>query len=252
MRFDTILEQIDAEQVIASQDLNGVNIRALPYKKGQVNAAKERLEKLYSDYKEEIKKNSVFILVTGNESSEFGNIAQEKFKCFNFDAKIFYKEILEQINSHLYQDKKINSSTFEVISNVLEDKMKNFDVASYPQLMFDARYSRVIRNKDEMLDVMIDAINEIVGGEVIGLDALERVAKDGVKKKYKSRLVPILLHTEDEKLVNQLAKDLAKTSSRVVVLTAGNVKTNVPSLVALETIDEENVGNALKKIANNA
>ncbi len=252
MSFETILEKIDAEQAVANQSLNNVNIRALPYKKGQINAAKENLEKLYFDYKEEVKKNSIFILVTGSESDHFADIAQEKFKCFKFDAKTFYKDILKEINPYLYQDKKINSSIFEVIGNVLEDKMKSFDVASYPQLMFDAKYSRVVRNKDEMLDVMADAINDIVGGEIVGLDALERVSKDGIEKKYKSRIVPILLYSADERFVSNLSKDLTKINSKVAVLTAGNVETDVTSFVTLEAIDEENVGNALKKIANNA
>jgi predicted RNA-binding protein Jag len=128
--------------------------------------------------------------------------------------------------------------------------MKSFDVLSYPQLMFDSKYCRVIKNKKEMLDVTVSAINEIVGGEVVGLDALEKVTKDAVNKEYKSKIVPILIYSDDENFVDKTSNDLRKLNPRVVRISAGKTEKDINPLFSLEKVTEETVKNTLKDIAN--
>lgn len=252
MSLSTILDQINEQKKIAQQDLYSVSPRALPYKKGQVDSAKAKLENLYVDYKNELLKNSVFILVAGSNSEEFSSIAEDKFKCFSVESKVMFREILQKISPELYKDKKINSSVFEVIGNVLEDKMKLLDVGSYNQLMFDAKYLRVVKDEEEMLNVIADAITETVGSEVIGLDALERITQQAVDKNYKSRIVPILVHSADEDFISSISDGLKKISPKVIKIAAGKTSEKFKAKINLEETNEKTVEETLKTIAANA
>jgi len=253
MSFKEILTKINEEKKIAETDLNTISPRAYPYKKGQVDRAKENLESLYVDYKNQVLKNAVFILVTGSHSDEFADIAQDKFECFNIDAKSFYQEIVDQLSPELYKDKNLNSSVFDIAGNVLEDKMKNLDVVSYNSLTFSSKYSKFVKTKAEMVDILKDAINDSVGGEVVGLDALEKVSKEAVNKEYKSRVVPILLRSKDENFLLNIATSIRTINPRVVMVVAGETNNNnINPLSSISEVNETSVGDVLKEIAANA
>lgn len=253
--LEQILEKIDKEKKIAEIDLDMVSKRALPYKKGQVMSARERLEKLYVDYKNEVLKRSIFILTTGSDAGAFANIAEEKYKCFTLEAKTMYKEVVKEIDSQLYQGKMANASLFDVVESILEKRLKLLDIVSYNSLMFNSKYQKTIKDEAGMVDLVTNAVNDIIGGEIIGLDALERVSKVAVNKKYKSKIVPILIYSQDEHLISSLSRDIKRVSSKVVTVKAGEAEgKSLNPMVSLEkeSIDEESVGEALKKIAENA
>ena len=252
MSLEQILGKINEEKVVAEMDLDTVSAKALPYKKGQVESAKSRLEGLYIDYKNELLKKAIFILVTGDESSQFAEIAKEEYKCFSVDGKILFKEIVSELNPDLYVDKVINASIFDVIGNILEDKMKRLDIISYNSLIFNSKYGRTVKTKGDMIDVVKEAVSEIVGGEVIGLDALERITLDAVNSNYKSGIVPILIHSNDEQFIIDISDSLRKLNPRVVRIGAGRLEKDINALITLDKTDENQVGNALKKIAENA
>jgi hypothetical protein len=252
--LEQILDEINKQKKVAEIDLSEVSPRAYPYKKGQVDSAKNKLEGLYIDYKNELLNRAVFILVTGNKSKEFANIAQKEYKCFSMAGETLAEEVVQEINPELYKGKTINASIFDVIDSVLEKKMKSLDVLSYNSLMFNVKYQKVVNTKDEMISVTKDAINDIVGGEVVALDALERAAKEAVNKNYKSKIVPILIYSEDFNLIKTLSRDIIKINPRIVRVLAGETteKQDLNTIANLENIDSEGVGEALKKIAANA
>lgn len=252
--LEQILEQINQDKKIAEIDLSTVSPRAYPYKKGQVDSAKNRLEGLYIDYKNELLNRAVFILVTGNKSEEFANVAKEEFQCFSVSGETLAKEVVSEISPQLYKGKTVNASTFDVIDSVLEKKMKALDVLSYNSLMFNAKYQKVVKTEDDMVAVTRDAINDIVGGEVVALDALEKTAQEAVNKNYKSKIVPILIHSEDFNLIKTLSRDIMKINPRIVRILAGKTecKDDLNTIANLKKIDSEGVGKALKKIAANA
>jgi hypothetical protein len=251
--LEQILDEINKQKKIAEIDLAEVSPRAYPYKKGQVDSAKNKLEGLYIDYKNEILNRAVFILVTGDKSKEFANVAKEEYSCFSVSGETLAEEIVNDISPQLYQGKTVNASIFDVMDSVLEKKMKALDVVSYNSLMFNTKYQRVIRNKDEMVTVVRDAVNDIVGGEVVALDALEKTAKEAVNKNYRSKLVPILIYSEDFNLIKTLSRDIVKINPRIARIIAGESEVKDLNTVAeLTDIDSEGVGKALKQIAANA
>lgn len=253
MSLATVLQEISDTKKIAETDLNTVSPRAYPYKKGQVESAKNRLESLYINYKHELLARTVFILATGSESQLFAELAERDFKCFKFDGKTLFKEIADEIEPTFYINKKVNASTFDVIGNILEDKLKRLDIIAYNTLMFEAKYERVIKTKNEFVDLIGQAICGIVGSEVVGLDALERISQEAVNQGYQSKMVPILIHSNDEEFIKNLSNPLLTLSPRVTRVSAGETKnSNLNPLVSIKEIDEESVGNALKTIAANA
>lgn len=247
--LDSILEKIQQEKKIAEQDLDAVDPRVRSYKKGQIMSAKERLEGLYLEYKNEILKRSVFILVTGNESDKFIKIAEKKFKCFSLEADVMFSEIVDKISPQLYENKTLNAAIFDVVGNVLEDRMKELDIVSYNSLMFSSKFYKNIKDKKEMVEAIREAVSDIVGGEVIGMDALERVSKKAVNKQYKSRIVPILLRTDNEQFIIKMSDSIRLINPRVVRVAAGKTQQDVNAIVNLEEVTEEQVGQALKQIA---
>lgn len=241
MSLETILEKINKETTTASKNIDELDPRVRTYAAGKIRAAKDRLEGLYIDYKSELLNRAVFILVSGEGSGDFAEIAKE-FNCFTLNAETLSKEVVDKVSSQLYINKKINSNTFEVVNNILEDRIKKLDVVSYPSITFSQKYSRVVKNEQEMVDVVKRAINDTVGGEIVGVDALDRVSKEAIEKNYKSRLVPILLHSNDAGYIGQLANDFNHIKYRTA-----NINTN-----ELDGIDSDTVGKTLKQIASNA
>lgn len=253
--LEQILNQITEQKKIAEIDLDSVSRRVYPYKKGQVDSAKNKLESLYIDYKNEILNRSIFILVTGDESQEFAKIASEEYECFSVNANDLAQEIVSEINPQIYLNKTAGSAIFDVIDSVLEKKMKKLDVLSYNSLMFDSKYQRNIGSKEDMVSLVQEAINDIVGGEVVALDALEKTTIKAVNKNYKSKIVPILIYSDSIDLTNKLFNDIVGINRRVANITAGKTKgksKQLNVLTKITEIDSEKVGEALKKIAKKA
>lgn len=241
MSLETILEKINKEKATANKNVNELDPRVRTYAKGKIRAAKDRLDGLYLDYRNELLNRAIFILVSGEDCGRFAEIARE-FNCFTLDAEILAKEVVEKVSPQLYIGKKLNSNTFEVVNNVLEEKIKKLDVVSYPSITFSQKYSRVVKDKEEMVDVVKRAINETVGAEIVGVDALNRISEQAIDKNYKSRLVPILLYSNDSNFINQLSKDFSYIK----------YKTQNVTTEEFEEIDSDAVEKTLRKIAANA
>jgi hypothetical protein len=250
MSLENVLEKISEEQIVANQDLNLVSPRVIAYKKGQVTAAKEKLELLRQDLKQEIIKRSVFIVVTGSEAQKFADIANQEFKCLSFSANRLATDIVNKLSDQLYLNRTLNANTFDIIDNLLEDEMKRLDIASYNKLAFNAKYLRNIKNKQDMIDLVNQAISDNVGSEVIGLDALDKTVNSVMDTKKVSRVVPIVLHTNNNSLTLDLAKNLKTITNKVFTVSAGT-QTNLTNFTIEET-NEETVGQTLKQIATNA
>jgi hypothetical protein len=250
MSLENVLEKISNEQIVANQDLNTVSPAVLPYKKGQVRAAKDRLELLRNELKQETLKRSVFIVVTGDQNKQFAEIAEQEFRCYNVSANQLATDIVNKMSDQLYLGKALNANTFEIVDNLLEDRMKDLDIASYNRLAFNAKYLRNIKNKQEMIDLVSEAIADSIGSEVLGLDALERVVDLIVESKKASRVVPIVLTTNNDILTNDLQKNLKRIASKVFSVSAGQSTTKTS--FSIDEINEETVGNTLKQIATNA
>jgi hypothetical protein len=251
--LEEILKEISKQKKIAEMNLDEVDPRVRPYKTGQVTAAKQRLENLFVDYKNSLMSRAVFIMATGDKAEDFAKLAEEEFSCFAVDASLFFKEIANKVSEALYLGKAVTASLFDVVDNLLYDKLKRLDVMSYKSFIYNSKYARTMSNKHDFVKLLQEAIPQIVGGEVVAIDALERVAQVAVNKEYKSKMLPILIYSSDNMLINQLANDTINLSKRVRVVTAGQTsEQKLTPFVSLEDVTQESVANALKQIAANA
>jgi hypothetical protein len=197
-------------------------------------------------------KNVVFIISSGSEKEQFSMIASEKFKCFNADPEKLFEDIAEKVAPVLYQDKELNASTFEIIGRHLEDKAMELDIGEYPQLLFKQQYSRVVRSKDELQEILKSALSEQVGSELVGIQAVRTVADQAIADSYSSTLVPIILSTDDSGLISHLVRDLKRLSKHVNVVVSGKstktIKSTAGALI-LKKVDEEAVRDTLTEIS---
>lgn len=252
MSLESIIGNIQEEKKIAEIDLDTVSTAAYPYKKGQVKSAKHKLEGLYIEYKNELLKRAVFILVTGDGAGEFAELAESEFKCFATDGDALFKEIVEELNPQLYTDKMANGALFDIVSNILENKLKNLDIVEYNELMYNTKYSRHLKNKEDCIQLVKEAVTEIVGPEIIGLNALEKVTQEAVNVGYKKRSVPIVIFNKDEQFVVDISPRLRNLNPRVVRVAAGKLGMDINAKVIIKNIDTKSVGKALQEIAANA
>jgi hypothetical protein len=252
MSLESIIGNIQEEKAIAEIDLDTVSTAAYPYKQGQVKSAKHKLEGLYIDYKNELLKRAVFILVTGDDAEGFSEIADSEFNCFTTDGDALFKDIVGELNPQLYTDKMANGALFDIVSNILEHKLKHLDIVEYNELMFNTKYSRHLKDKEDCVQLVKEAVTDIVGPEVIGLNALEEVTKEAVNRGYKSRVVPILIFNKDAQFVVDISPRLRNLNPRVVRVAAGKVDIDINAKITLKKTDTKSVGEALKEIAANA
>lgn len=251
MGLKEILSEVDDCNKIINQDLSQVNLKARTYKTGQIKSAQTRLEGLKDTYKQALRESSVAILVTGKKAEDFAKLSEEKFNCFVVDGKSFYRDAIGKLSPQLYLNKSINSSVFEVLGNIVEDRMHELDILEYNSLIFEAKYSRVVKSEDEMVDIAALAVNDTIGPAIVGLDALDKVSKQALESQYKSRIVPIVIYSDDESFIQSISDDMSKLSPRFVTVSAGDIE-SVDSQFKLKTISEASVGKTLKQIASNA
>ena len=138
MSLDRINAEIQEKKKIAEQDVYKLHPGVREFKKGQINRAKIELEDLYIKYKNEIKRRAVFILVNGKDSKLLANLAQEEFGCFSVPAEGFITDLTDNIAKEFYQDRTANASTFDVVGNLLTEKMKQLDIVDFPALLTNA------------------------------------------------------------------------------------------------------------------
>ena len=73
-----------------------------------------------------------------------------------------------------------------------------------------------------------------------------------MNKNYKSKIVPILIHDEDELFIANITEGLKRLNPKVVKVSAGKTSTDLKTKISLEEVDEKNVEETLKTIAANA
>jgi len=160
--------------------------------------------------------------------------------------------IAEKIDNQLYLNKNTNSALFDVANNILQDKMQALDIVSYPRLMFKKEYLKTLQSKQDLIDLLQRAVADSIGNEVVGMEAVERVAQKAVNNNYKKALVPIVIHSKDESFITNLSGGLRNLNPKVVRVAAGPTKTDINALIKVKEVSTESVGDALKKIAKNA
>lgn len=247
-----ILDQVKANQEFANEDVDTGPLETMTGRRGRKNRAIESLKSLKGQYRTELLRSSVFILVTGGAREEFQKVATgAPFECFAADALSFYKDLAGRVNPALYEGKESVSNMLDVVSRYLEDKARELGMREYPQMFFKQEYRHTIKNKEDFISLITQVINEQVGSEVVGIQAVSDIVDVAIERGHTSTFTPVLLSVEDPNLALQMISGLNRLSSRVFLVSAGKNSKLVKQqdgVVSLKEVNEDSVGEALKTI----
>ena len=255
--LENIVEIIKARREVVATEKSIyelVNPFAQRTRLGQIRRAKEDLKELYLQYRTELKQRAAFILTTGSQRDEYASLAEKDFGCFSLDANTFYLEILAEVPARLYTNMTSSPGLFDHFAARFGDRALDIEIIGHPPLLFESKYKKVLTGEDDALALMKRAFNNSIGGEVVGLDAIHRVASKAVNENFIEKTVPIILLIDDELLLRELAKDLKKLTPNVFVVSTGtkiNKDIKNISIASIKSITDESVKSSLLKIKEN-
>lgn len=247
-------ENIKKAQAIAISD-PGTDVNVRRMRLGNIMQAKEQLKLLGQEYRKALISRVTFIIVTGSLSNKFAELAEAEFSCFAVNVDDFYLEATAKIPPVLYQNVSSSQNLFEHIAAAIEEKAHNMDIVSYPALVFESKFKKMLKSKEEMIALAKAAINDKIGAEIVGLDALSKITQRVIDSGLSGKTIPVILHTEDSTIVEELAKGLRRSLSRntFVISTGPKVDQKIKdiSLNSIKTISSESVEKSLMKIKEN-
>ena len=258
MSLSTILNEMKLNRPNAEMDVQFGNPNTLGGRQGLKRAATEALKRLRNSYRDELMKNSVFIVVSGAQKDVFTEFASgEKFGCFVNNPESFYKELAAQvsppsINPPLWTRESVKH-LFGIAQNVLNDKALELDINSYPPLYFNEKYNRGVTTAEEFAPILKQAINDQVGSEIVGINAVHSILDQAIVKEHSGLITPILLPTDDEAfaldLFNSLNTKLGRPANGTFLVAAGK-NHSLKNALTVKKINEETVAEVLETIRN--
>ncbi len=218
MSLVKIVEEIKSARPFAEENLDGAPLETLRGRQGRKNQAIERLKVLKRDYRKSLLESAAFIVVTGEKRNEFSSTAVENFGCFSANPDAFYEDLAGRIPPVLYEGKSDPQNLFDILGRHLEDKAGELDVSEYTQLTFRQEYRGAISDKKTLTDMIRVAINEQVGAEIVGIQAVTSITDAAIEAGHSKRVTPIVLTTDSEKFALDLERSLRLLHPRGVFL----------------------------------
>lgn len=251
MSLENVLKEIQRLKPFAEENVESGPPETLSGRRGRKHQAIESLTRLKREYRQDLLRSAVFIVVSGNQRSEFETIATgDKYKLFSADPEQFYNDLAKRIPPVLYEGKESVSNMFDILGRHLEDKMNELDAIGYNQLIFKAKYFKTVRNVSEFTSLVKEAINEQLGSEIVGIQAIASILDNAIATGHNAKTTSIVLNTGDEKLATDLIKDLERLTSRVFLVLAGKSSKGLKAEenISLKDVSEETVKQTLDTI----
>ncbi len=254
MNLVDILTEIEANKPAASMEITPEPFSTLSGRQGMKRAAYERIRQLRAEYSESLRKSSMFIVVIGSARNQFAQIASsDEYDCFNVDADAFAKNLISKIDKNLFS-KERTRFLFGIMQNCLYDRAIELGIREHNPVYFKEEYSAYVKTPEEFLPIVRSAINDQMGPEIIGIDAIERIVDTAIEKKHAAQVTPIIVNCSDESSAQKLVEGLKRLTNMVFSVTAGKVSknANVPTVsFSLKNVTPEGVGNTLAAIRSN-
>jgi len=197
MNIQSLMNQIKEKTVLASDDLKSANNNTRPVREAAKKAAEESLMGLKNDYRKLLLSSAVYLVATGPQLDELVEVAKNNQKCFTAEADALYEKVLAKVDPRAYENKQFVPSILNSLSNSLEEIALECGIQSYPMLRFRPEYSKTITSKAELLDIVKDAVNVNVGGEMAGIYTVSKLLDQIVNREHSDSFTPILLTTKD-------------------------------------------------------
>jgi hypothetical protein len=249
--LEKIVEQIKSQRQIATEviDREKSNPSTLQSRLNRQRSAVSILENLYLQYKAEISKRLVVVLVAGKDLEGAGAALQEE-GMFVYDADSFYEDILNRVPPRMYDGHANTSALFDVIGRFIEDKAIEIDVNSYPSPIFKQSYNSKISDRKGAMSLLKTMINKEVGSEMVGMAALEAAAKVAANEDFAGQSLAVAITYSDLDTVSDVARGLKSISKSFHVLAVGSVSKSVKELATaqIKEISPENIKKSIETI----
>lgn len=224
--FQEIINDIQIQKAIAESD-PGNDPRSYVVRLGKIKKAKADLADLYTDYRKVFQNLTIFIAATGSKAESFAKIAQEEYGCFAVSVDDFYTSLVDRVNPALYENKACSSQVFDLINDYFEEYAEELGIMSYPRMMFSAKYKKTVTNKADLVTIIKEAFTEALGGETIGLHAINVASKRAVSEGFIGKVAPVVLFSKDQETMKLIIKDLPHLSDKIFVVAAGSVDKSI-------------------------
>ena len=252
MSLSTLMDQIKQVKPYVEENTDIGPRETMAGRRGRKAQAIEQMKILKRNYRMELLNTAAFVIVTGSEQKRFTDlVTYEKFESFNANPDDFYQDLAGRIPEVLYKGKESVVNLFDIIGRHLYDKAIELDLNEYDQLIFKQEHYVSIKNKNDLIALLKKAINQQVGAEIVGIQAVTSLVDKAVSMGHNSRVTPIILNTDDETLALELESNLRKLHPRSVSLVvAGRGNKNlkaVPNVILTKEVTEETVEQTLKQ-----
>lgn len=252
MSLTKTMEEIKKVRPYVTEDVDTGPRETMAGRRGRKNQAIESMKLFRREYRQGLLQSAFFVIATGSAKDEFNSLATEKFECFSAPAGAFYDSLANRIPAALYLGKESVVNLFDVIGRHLYDLAVELDLNEYEQLIFKQEHYVSIKTKEDLVQLLKNAVNSQVGSEIVGIQAVTSLVDTAIDKSHTATLTPIVLTTDDEKLALDLESSLRRLNPRgVALVVAGKGTKNlraVPGVISVKEPNEETVGQAIKQI----
>lgn len=253
MSLASVLEQIKKVKPFAEENVDTGPAETLNGRRGRKRQSIEQLRELKLQYRDDLRRSAVYILVTGSNRDAFSETATKEFKCFSADPEAFYKDLASRIPPALYRGKESIAGIFDIVGRHLEDKALELGLSQYNQLVFRQGYSQAVHNIEDLTNLIKTAVNEQMGGEIVGINAVHELTDEAIKQEHAKKNTPIILNSGDEKLVLDLSDSLERLTSKVFLVISGKgtkALNAVEGVLKVKDVTNDSVENMLTTIQN--
>lgn len=219
--LQTIMKKIKDVRHFATETVEEQPRETYAGRSARSRKAKEELKTLTEAYRQVLVSSSVFILVHGAHREDFIKSVVEDLKFFSADSDEFYSSIVDQVAPSLYMGREMSPNVLDVVGRVLENKAMEIGILGYPLMTFKQEYRRVIKSRDEFLDVIRTAVATQIGAEVVGVQAAKSILEAALAAEHQAKTTPILLSVKDASTIPLLRQGLGRLTTRIATVDAG-------------------------------
>lgn len=217
--FKELSEEIRKNKSVASLDPRiQADPRTYTTKVGIVRRAKENLVELFLEYRKLVMSKAVFILANGSKSDTFIEVAKKEYGCFSVPVDEVYEKIVSAVHPRNYQNTTASASIFDILMSSFNDVCDDIGIIGYPAVLFEMKYRRNLKTKQDLIDLTKEAFNDKVGSELVGLFAVDKVSRKAISEDYDGSTIPIILYSDDKKLMKELESTLKNINTNVFTL----------------------------------
>lgn len=240
----TILNKMKEAKVFASIEVD-YNSPMASSQFASKKRAMEDLQSLEQEYASKLATETVAIVVYGDESEKFANLAANTgLTTESLDGNVI--NVLNSINPDIYLNQGLSIDTAMMVDSILQEISNSVGLSTSGINLEKVKQGTVINSQEEFVNIFVDLITESDPDLFSALSMLS-VSKVALENNIgkKPGVFPVVLTTSNQNVLNSVIN--TKLFKKVITVSAGQSQDNNVDY-ALEKVDETNVEKTLTTI----